>query len=127
MDQPVNDQDRRSAQEFLEDLLQEAKDADQKNLLVEVLLGMRCELMQPQRIESATAPRIDSGFEILKICPDGTVSLGTIRGVDYAKKVLAYLNSLKSGLHLLYDRTTRRIIEPVGYPVDRTDGPTFFN
>jgi hypothetical protein len=54
----------------------------------------------------------DARFEILKIRPDGPVSVGTILGIEYAKRVLVCLNSTENELYFLYNRSTLRLVDP---------------
>jgi hypothetical protein len=74
------------------------------NLLAEILLTMQGGLTGSKRSETATdAPQPHPRFEILKTCPDGFVSIGAVRGVEYAQRVLTCLNSLEKGPYFLYE------------------------
>jgi hypothetical protein len=51
-----------------------------------------------------------SRFEILKMSPSGAVSVGTIKGIESAQKVLLCLQSTENGSYLIYERKTGSLI-----------------
>ena len=121
MNCPANAREQQLTVEFLEDLLLQAKSADERNLLAGILLRMQRGLMQPKRTETVTdIQRLDTRFEILKIYPEGAVSVGTILGIEYARRVLTCLRSTKDGAYILYERDTDRIVEPHSYSAEGT-------
>lgn len=126
MDYSENERDRQLMKEFLTDLLFQAKGTNEFNLLVDLLLKMQAVLIKPRRSYAATyIPPPDSQFEIFRRYPDGSVLVGTIRGIENAERILASLNSKENMTYLLYDRNARKVVEPQRRSKD-ADEPTHF-
>ena len=112
MDYPEAERNRELARNFLQDLLFLAKDVEEMNLLAEILLGMQCDPIEPKETEIVPGiPEPQSRFEILKLRPEGAVSVGAVQGADHARKILVCLNATEDGIYLLYDRSTRSVVE----------------
>ncbi len=129
MDYSVRERNRHLAEEFLQDLLFQAKNAEEMKVLMTILLEMQRVSEQPERTKSVAVPReqADSRFEILKVCPNGSVSIGAIQGFEHAKRVLVCLNTTENGLYFLYDRNACRVVEPSICSIDEANGTIFFN
>ena len=84
---------------FLQDLLFHVTSEGKFSLITEMLLDLRDGPLI--RDEQAA-----SHFEIVKMPPSGTVSVGTIQGIETAQKVLLCLRSTESGSYLIYERKT---------------------
>ncbi len=84
---------------FLQDILFQATSEEVFNLITEMLIDLHDGALI--RNEQAA-----SQFEIVKMSPSGTVSVGTIQGIETAQKVLLCLQSTESGSYLIYERKT---------------------
>jgi hypothetical protein len=106
---------------FLQDLLFQATSEEEINLITEMLLGLQGGPLV--RNEQAA-----SHFEIVKLSPSGTVSVGTIQGIESAQKVLLCLQSSESGSYLIYERKpASQAVFADEYPGgDETERPIFF-
>jgi hypothetical protein len=91
---------------FLQDLLFQANSEENLNLISEMLLDLRDGPL-PRKEQAA------SHFEIVKMSPNGHVSVGTIQGIESAKKVVLCLQSTESGSYLIYERKTGSLIASV--------------
>ena len=92
---------------FLQDLLFETTSDEEFSLITEMLL----DLQDGALIRNEQAA---SRFEILKMSPSGAVSVGTIKGIESAQKVLLCLQSTENGSYLIYERKTGSLIPLVG-------------
>jgi hypothetical protein len=88
---------------FLQDLLFETTSDEEFSLITEMLL----DLQDGALIRNEQAA---SRFEILKMSPSGAVSVGTIKGIESAQKVLLCLQSTENGSYLIYERKTGSLI-----------------
>ena len=86
---------------FLQDLLFLAKGKEQMDLLVDLLLAMQ----QPSEICRQDVR--ETRFEIFKMSASGNVSVGAIRGIDQAQKVLVCLNTTERNFFFLRDATPK--------------------
>ena len=84
---------------FLQDLLFHVTSEGEFDLITEMLLDLQDGPM-PQNEQAV------SHFEIVKMSPNGTVSVGTIQGIESAQKVVLCLQSTESGSYLIYERNT---------------------
>jgi hypothetical protein len=111
---------------FLQDLLFLAKEKDQMDLLVEVLLAMQ----QPSESCKPVAgwqPVHDTRFEIVKISARGNVSVGAIRGIDEARKVLVCLNTTEREFYFLRDAASGKFFAPTVGPSERNNSQAYLN
>jgi hypothetical protein len=93
----------RQLEGFLQDLLFETTSDEEFSLITEMLL----DLQDGALIRNEQAA---SRFEILKMSPSGAVSVGTIKGIESAQKVLLCLQSTENGSYLIYERKTGSLI-----------------
>lgn len=84
---------------FLQDLLFQTTSEEEFSLITQMLIDLHDGALI--RNEQAA-----SQFEIVKMSPSGTVSVGTIQGIESAQKVLLCLQSTESGSYLIYERRT---------------------
>jgi len=84
---------------FLQDLLFQTPSEEEFSLITQMLIDLHDGALI--RNEQAA-----SQFEIVKMSPSGTVSVGTIQGIESAQKVLLCLQSTESGSYLIYERRT---------------------
>jgi hypothetical protein len=84
---------------FLQDILFQTTSEEEFSLITEMLIDLHDGALI--RNEQAA-----SQFEIVKMSPSGTVSVGTIQGIETAQKVLLCLQSTESGSYLIYERKT---------------------
>jgi hypothetical protein len=84
---------------FLQDLLFQTTSEEEFSLITQMLIDLHDGALI--RDEQAA-----SQFEIVKMSPSGTVSVGTIQGIESAQKVLLCLQSTESGSYLIYQRKT---------------------
>jgi hypothetical protein len=95
---------REAMEGFLQDLLFLTKEKEQMDLLVELLLATQQTSEISWQAASLQSPH-ETRFEIFKISASGSVSVGAIRGIDQAQKVLVCLNTTERNFYFLRDAT----------------------
>jgi hypothetical protein len=117
---------RQSMEGFLQDLLFLVEAKEQRDLIVELLLAMQ-QPSEPSRQAAGWQRLHETRFEIFKMSASGNVSVGAIRGIDQAQKVLVCLNTTENSLYFLRDANSGKVVgvsQP--YP-ERNDFPAYLN
>jgi hypothetical protein len=110
----MNERNQQLLEEFLEDLLPGIDRKEDFDLIVEVLGNMQKAGALPASDaapEDARKRYRASRFEILKMQPEGIISMGYVDGLEDPREVLSGLNGVETGVCFLYDNQTNRVVE----------------
>jgi hypothetical protein len=100
-------------EQFLEELILQSNRPDEIDSLFEALQSVQKSSAKFATIDDANydpSDGVEGRFDFFKICPDGILRIGYVRGVENAKKILPNLNSQKDGLYFVYDTSARKIV-----------------
>jgi hypothetical protein len=121
---PVNDQRRKSLEQFVQDLLFRAEKKEDFELLVEMLLTMRGANLSANKgcARDSSANEANSRLHLYKMCPDGILWIGFVKGIGKATGILPSLSTEEGSFYFLYDERNGKVVEFLDDGTNRNAG-----